>query len=348
MSDLFRQLLGYFRRLTQDQSLPRIVADLPDVLLVDRLIERMDLFLNDAESATVTREQGAESTFEVGCEASGLIAKFLGKYQTKESVKESRQIILKPPTAQTLSEVCGVMVDTLLRHKLISHLLVLVDDVDLLDYSSDSPERARGQRMLLTDALCLLHQQPGIDVVMTARSWHVYSSKDLTTLVDLFESVMSSEELVQIHDKHIQQFATKTGIASFLTPEAMRQFADEMQELNGSPGVFLQHLHTAFERFKDEPDLAERDYEWFLNVFRQLFDRLRTRCEPAATALGRGLEAGRLVINCEKENPFIRTVFDNLFVFQSYHNEHVYFTSPLMRRIVGQQPIARENKEAMS
>jgi hypothetical protein len=346
MADLFRQLLGHFRCLTQDQRLPQTVADLPDVRLVDQLIERMEMFLDEAQSATMTREQGAETTLEIGGEISGLLAKLLGKYQAKEASKETRQIVLKSPTAQTLAELCGVMVEALFQHKLITHLLVLVDDVDLLDYSSDSSEKARVQRALLTDALCLLHAQPGIDVLLTARSWFVYSGKELTTLVDLTESLMSSEELVRIHDNQIRQFAAKAGIERFLTSEALLQFAREMQELNGLPGVFLQHLHTAFERFKDEPELAERNYEWFLNVFRQLFIRLRSRCGPAATALSQCLRTGRLEINCERDNPFIRTAFDNLFVFQSYHNERCYFTSPLIRNILRIDELP-EGKEAV-
>jgi hypothetical protein len=204
------------------------------------------------------------------------------------------------------------------------------------------------QRALLTDALCLLHAQPGIDVLLTARSWFVYSGKELTTLVDLIESEMSPEELVSIHDKQMRQFAAKAGFERFLTPQTLLQFAEEMQELNGLPGVFLQHLHTAFDRFKDEVEveLAERDYDWFLNVFRQLFNRLRTRCEPAATALSLCLNAGRLEINCEKDNPFIRTAFDNLFVFQSYHNERCYFTSPLIRSIVRTKAMIDKKEDA--
>ena len=102
MADLFRQLLGHFRRLTQDQRLPQTVADLPDVRLVDELINRMELFLNEAQSATLTREKGGESTLEVGLELSGLLGKLLAKYQTKDSSKETRQIVLKPPTAPVL------------------------------------------------------------------------------------------------------------------------------------------------------------------------------------------------------------------------------------------------------
>jgi hypothetical protein len=227
------------------------------------------MFLNEAQSATITREKGDEATLEVGGELTGLLGKLLGKYQSRESAKEARQIVLKPPTAQTLAEVCGVMVETLMRHKLAEHLLVLVDDVDLLDYAAPSPQQARVQRSLLTDALCTLHGQPGVDVVVTARSWFVYSGKDLTQLVDLTQSALPPEVLIAIHDNHIRQFAAKAGLRRFLTPDALQAFAMVVPEGN---------------------------------------------------------------------NPFVGTALDNLFVFQSYHNERCYFTSPLIRRIFADPP----------
>jgi hypothetical protein len=115
MADLFHELVGHFRRRTQDQRLPEPVYQQDDVRLVDQLIDKIDLFLNEAQSATVTTERGSEEVLEVGGEVTGLLGKLLGKYQSKESEKQSRQVVLKPPDATTLAEVCGVLVDTLLR-----------------------------------------------------------------------------------------------------------------------------------------------------------------------------------------------------------------------------------------
>jgi hypothetical protein len=58
MGNLFRELVGHFRRLIHDQRLEEHVAGRPNVLLVDQLVDRMELFLDEAQSATVTREQG--------------------------------------------------------------------------------------------------------------------------------------------------------------------------------------------------------------------------------------------------------------------------------------------------
>jgi|GEM_PF-6795601 len=333
MADVFRQVVYLFRDRTRNERLLEPVAGRPDVGLVNNLIERMLLFLNEAQTATETREKSAETTLEVGGELSGLLGKFVGKFQSKDVGKETRQVVLKPPTAEMLAELCGIILETLIALGLADHLLVLVDDVDLLDPAAPTAQQARVQRALLTAALCTLHAQPGIDVLLTARSWFVYSGKELTQLVDLTQSAMPAEALVSIHDKHMEEFATKAGLQSFLVPEALKAFADEMQELNGLPGVFLQHLHTAMARFKDDDDFSARDYNWFVGVFHELMNSLRTRVEPGYVAMQAALQTGRLEIQVGDLNPFVGTALDNLFVWQSYHNERCYFMSPLMRRL---------------
>src|SRR5436309_3413744 len=57
MADIFRQVVGLFRERTQNERLPEPVAGRPDVGLVNNLIERMLLFLNEAQTATETREK---------------------------------------------------------------------------------------------------------------------------------------------------------------------------------------------------------------------------------------------------------------------------------------------------
>src|SRR5260370_20061989 len=121
-----------------------------------------------------------------------------------------------------LAELCGIMLETLMALHLADHLLVLVDDVDLLDPTAPTAQQARVQRALLTAALCTLHTQPGIDVLLTARSWFVYSGKELTHLVDLTQSVMPAEALIAIHDKHMEQFGRKAGLQRFLVPDALK------------------------------------------------------------------------------------------------------------------------------
>jgi hypothetical protein len=68
---------------------------------------------------------------------------------------------------------------------------------------------------------------------------------------------------------------------------------------------------------------------------------LRTRVTLGCEAMQDALQAGRLEITLDGEqNPFTGTALDNLFVWQSYHNERCYFMSPLMRRIFEDGPAA--------
>ena len=60
---------------------------------------------------------------------------------------------MRTPTPADLADVCGIIVETLVRYKLIEHALILLDDVDLLE-AYVSPERnARAERSLLADAI---------------------------------------------------------------------------------------------------------------------------------------------------------------------------------------------------
>ena len=331
MGHLFRELLGYFRNLTQDQTLPEQVWLQEDVRLVDRLIDKMELFLNQAQSATITTETSGKDRLEVGGNFTGLLAQFLGKYAVEKTQSETRQIILKPPTAETLAQVCGVMVELLLRKKLIKHVLVLVDDVDLLEGGNTSEQVVRVQRSLLADALCVLHSQPGIDVVLTARSWYAYSSKEFEILVDLLRAEMTSESLVDIYESHLKTYAKKSGIESFLTPKTISIIA---QEVSGLPGVFLHYLKIAFYEYQQDEHWDERDIDWFIAIFRDLFDRCRNKCTPAAICLEQAAKKGQMEMQVEDANPFFGTVFENLFVFQSYYNEKMYFAAPIVRRFI--------------
>jgi hypothetical protein len=220
-----------------------------------------------------------------------LLGKLLGKYQSERTEKGTRQVVLKLPNALTLAEVCGVMVENLRKRDFIDHVLILVDDVDLLDYQSDKPDAARMQRSLLAEALGELHFQPGIDVLLTARSWFYNASKDFQTLVNLSSSKLAPEDLIAIHDLQMKVYAGKSGIGQFLKSDALRAFA---AEVDGLPGVFLQHLYTAFYDYQDEQDWGERDYDWFVGVFRRLFTNYRNKCAPAAERLEKAVQEGQL------------------------------------------------------
>ncbi len=162
--------------------------------------------------------------------------------------------------AGDLAEVCGIILETLLTVKRINHALILVDDIDLLETYQSPTRNARQQRSILGQALDQLHGTVGVDVVMTARSWYVHSRKDLQTLVDLGMSApMQPADLVDIHQRRVK--VKGRGGGAFLTEEALFEAAGDAE---GLPGVFLQHLDTAFYQYLNEDEPGLRGYDWYL------------------------------------------------------------------------------------
>ena len=239
---------------------------------------------------------------------------------------------LRPPTPEDLADFTGIMVDTLVRAGLLDHVFVLVDDVDLLEGYTDPTTNGRIQRSILSDALSRLHSVTGADVLITARSWYAHSRKDFQELVDLSTaSEMSPESLVEIHDQHFKLYVRQGLPRRFLNEDAVRRVALDSRS---KPGVFLQRLQTAFKAWQKEEDWGQRDYDWYLDVFRKLYAQYRDKCPAAAQALETGVREGRSNIDVKADNPFYRTVFDNEFVFQSYYQETTYFMDDLTFKIV--------------
>jgi hypothetical protein len=234
------------------------------------------------------------------------------------------------------------MVDTLVRAGLLDHVLVLIDDVDLLEGYSDPSRNGKIQRSVLCDALSQLHSATGVDVLVTARSWYAHSRKDFQELVDLSTAdEMTSESLIEIHDRHVELYARQGLPRRFLNHETIRRVAEDSQ---GKPGVFLQRLKTAFKAWRNEADWGQRDYEWYFDVFRKLYDQYREKCPAAAHALEKSVEEGRSTVDVRLENPFYQTVFNNEFVFQSYYQETTYFMDELTFRVVSAR-LGRVGKE---
>ena len=224
------------------------------------------------------------------------------------------------------------MVDTLWRLTRMSHSLFLVDDVDLLEGYLDPDRNAQVQRSILSDALTELHKTPCVDVVLTARSWYAHSRKEFQTLVDLARAEeISTEDLIEIHDKRFKVFVGNKLPQQFLSRSALEKAASDV---NGMPGVFLQHLDTAFRVYQTEDDWGERDYEWYVDVFRKLYSQFRAKCPAAAEAIEAAVKKGQLTIDVRRGNPFNQTIFDNEFVFQSYYQETTYFTDSLVQKVV--------------
>lgn len=81
--------------------------------------------------------------------------------------------------------------------------------------------------------------------------------------------------------------------------------------MDGLPGVFLNHLQTAYAAFRFEDKAPARDYTWFLGIFRKQFESLRGKCSLAAQTLLEAIHNGKLDITISEINPFYGTAFDN-------------------------------------
>lgn len=334
MRQLFETLHGEFRTRIADQRLEDDLFRHPRVSFVCQLIDKISLFETDVQTVELTTEQSSRESLDIGGELSGapLLSKFVAKYQTEQNSKNAVKLNLRPPTPSDLAAVCGIMVETLLALKLINHALILVDDIDLLETYKSPTENARHERSVLAMALDDLHGTPGVDVVLTARSWYVHSSKELMSLVDLSTSdMLTADDMSGIHDARLKVYGKR--LSAFLTDDALRAVAADVE---GLPGVFLQHLDTAFYQYQNEPDDSPRDIAWLRKIFEQRLEQLSEHCATGVAEIRKAIDQGRLTIDVAAHNPFFGTVLDNEFVFQSYWSEHTYFISSFTRNIFQQ------------
>jgi hypothetical protein len=342
MRDLFEQFKGRFLTRLLDQRLETNPLEVTEVQLAKQLVEKIGLFESGTQSATLTYEEARRKSREIGGEfgttigptfAGTVLGKFIAKFQTERSDKAAIQLSLRPPTAADLADVCGIMVETLRRQRLVRHVLVLMDDVDLLESYVSPQQNAKYQRSLLGQAIQTLHSVPGVDVVLTARSWFVHSDdKNLHTLVDLaHEAPISEEEMLQIHDLRLKAFGRRQPVEAFLTRDALGALAGDV---DGLPGVFLQHVQTAFYQYLNEDDLTPRSYEWLLASVRRHLDAFKDKCTPGYDAILEAVSKGRLSVNVAGHNPFYGTMLHNEYAYQSYFSETTYFIPSVVRKVL--------------
>ncbi len=327
MRAVFRELIGPFRERINDQRRPEPI-DRPDaVRVLDDIVDRTEQLLREGQTATESTERGDEVSVEGGIEFGGFLGRLTSKLLSKSTSKTGRQLVIRAPDAFRVAEICRAMIEALIIRKLVRHILFLIDDVDLLEGYRTPTRNGQAERSVLANALCELHSEPGVDVLLTARSWYAYTTKEFEDLIDLTDKRLGPEDLIQIHDRRLKHY----GDDGFLTPDAIRQAAGEM---DGLPGVFLNYLRFTHKSYRFGGTAGYRDFPWFLGVFRQQFETLKATCSPAAEALLGAIQSGKMVITVADSNPFHGTAFDNQFVFQSYHNEKAYFAAPIIRKIL--------------
>ena len=282
-----------------------------------------------AENVKVTTSR--ETTDTMGTEAA--IFHLAAKFQQSSKAAGATELTLRPPSPVLLAEVCGTIVDTLHRAGLLDHLLILVDDVDLLAPYEDPEHTGRATQAHLAAALCELHRAPCVDVVVTGRSWYAILQKEFTSLVDLVDAPMTVAQLAEVHDRRLKMAVGRRSLPKeFLELGALEEAATLSSFL---PGVFLQHLDAAFTQWgREEDDWTPRSLAWYLDFWRRRWDAYREFAPVAAERLAAAVAAGELVVDVTDGNFVADTRFDNVFAFQSYWNEKMYTIPPLARRIL--------------
>lgn len=227
------------------------------------------------------------------------------------------EVKLAPPTAKELAEKCGLILDTLKRLGLLDHILILVDDVDLLDRAPQRELPRRDQCSELTDALGILHRTAGVDVLITARSWYVQLFREFNDLINLSSFPQPTEDvLIEIHDKRVHCFRKELKAPKrFLNEEVMRRAA---KLAGGKPGVWLKHLETAFEKYVRDPNWDERDWEWYMQVFEEIIVQHQALDPEATKVLTDAVVEKRVIIDADKANLYSGTPFDEVFWIDCY------------------------------
>ena len=187
MTQLFQELVGRFHNAVNDvvANEKNDIRELWDVRQTQAFIDELSSYFGHGtpEEVTLTLSQETKDAMNAGFKAP--IVGLLGRFQQSQTDGSSTQIKLRRPSPLDLAECCGLMIETLLQDKRIHHAFVLFDDVDLLEAYTDADRNGRYERSILADAIDRLHQTPGIDVLMTARSWYANANKEFNELVDL-------------------------------------------------------------------------------------------------------------------------------------------------------------------
>jgi hypothetical protein len=333
MSTLFERIASEFTsRQSQQSLLGRLLKD-PEVEVVQDIVDRVQALSTECEGIDLTFTEATRTAFEAGGDMTYIptIFKILAKVGREQSDGKTTVFKLRRPNAEDYARYCAIVIDILARKFDVNEVLVLVDDVDLLEGYSDQNRNGRVERSILAAALIRLHQCPCTDVIVTSRSWYAHSTKEFKTLVNLLEcEEMNERDLIAIHNRRWDEYCQGQP-AGFLSHEALSAAAGDVR---GLPGVFLQHLDTAFRNYQDEDEWGERTYDWYLGIFRRLFSRLDRSYPEAAERIRMEVRNGRQNIDMGDRNLFHKTMFDNEFVFQSYYGETLYYVDALTAKII--------------
>ncbi|MBF0625695.1 MAG: hypothetical protein HQL82_12905 [Magnetococcales bacterium] len=301
------------------------------------LMEQVARFSSGANQVQwkVSRQDQSQLGLDVRATPVPKILQFQMRMGAGRGQGEEESVTLGVPGPDAYAEYIGIMVDTLLRLKRLDHLLILVDDADLLVVDAGDREYGEGertgQRSQLADALLALYRCRGIDVLLTARSLYARSKKEFHTLVDLsWHSPMPEETLAEIYGVHMVTFGPRDGDPGDFLPSPV--VAEAARLANHLPGLFLQHLRIAYERSVRELPFP-RDIDWYLEVFRQRLREMLRISPDGTNVLLEAIRNNRMEISVPGSDPFYGSDLDNEFVIQSYYAHGLYEIVPLVSRI---------------
>ena len=231
-------------------------------------------------------------------------------------------------SAGLIARACGQIIQAMIGDHGIEHVLILIDDVDLLEDYADREQSGRVQRAALSAAIAELVRTAGVDIILTARSWYAEMHRECNELADL--TPMTIEQLMLIYERQLSVFAPLRPCDP-LSAAAIHKAAERTK---GLPGLFLGYLHVALGEYRREPEWQQRDYDWYFEVMRRDYDKRRLRRPDQATRLEEDVLSGKSSIRIDSSDLFRSMTFDNHHVYGSSWSPTTLEIAPLVKEII--------------
>src|SRR5262249_34599798 len=117
----------------------------------------------------------------------------------------------------------------------------------------------------------------------------------------------------------------------FLTKEAVRVAAAGAR---GLPGTFLEHLHLALGRDKEEPDWQTRDTPWLLDAPVRVFTRWGGPAPAASAAIMSAVDSGRGPLDIGDGTDLFPPPFLGVYAIQSSFPETTLTIVPAVKDLL--------------
>lgn len=240
-----------------------------------------------------------------------------------------------PPVSRTRVRSAGMMgraaaqvIRGMMENQGVRHVLALVDDVDLLDDYADREHEGRVQRAALSASLAELVRIPGVDVLLTARSWYTETERACYEVVDL--APMEQDQIMEVYERQLSVFAPLRPCDP-VNDEAVRKAAEYAQ---GLPGLFLTYVHVALQEYRREPGWVGKNTDFFMKSMSADYDKKALRRPDQAKMLEEAIRSGNSSIRIAGTDVFRNLTFDNHYVFGSAWSPTTLDISPLAKEII--------------